>query len=45
MKGMADLIKKLCNKMATVNEFCYLENTLNSSGGYEVTVTARVRTG
>ena len=31
--------------METVNEFCYLGDTLNASCGSEAAVTARVRTG
>ena len=42
---MVDLIRKLCNEVKTVNEFCYLGDRLNSSGGCEATVTARVRIG
>ena len=36
-------IKKLCNEAETVNEFCYLQGRLSSSGGCEAAVTARVR--
>ena len=42
MKKTVDLIEKLCVKMETVNEFCYLGNRLNSSG-CKAAVTARVR--
>ena len=45
MEGMVDLIKKLCNKVETVNGFCYLEDRLNSSGGCKAAVTAIVRIG
>ena len=34
---------KLCSKVDTVNVLCYFGDTLNSSGGCEVAVTARVR--
>ena len=34
---------KLCNEVETVNEFCYLGDRLNSSGGCEATVTVQVR--
>ena len=40
IEGTVDLIKKLCD---TVNNFCYLGDRLNASGGYEAAVTARVR--
>ena len=40
MERMVDLIEKLCNE---VNEFCYLGDSLNSTGGCEAAVTARVR--
>ena len=43
MEGTVDLIKKLCNKLETVNWFGYMGNTLNSSGDCEAAVTARVR--
>ena len=43
MEGTADSIKTLCNKVETMNKFCYLGDRLNSSGGCEVVVTARVR--
>ena len=42
---MLDLIEKLCNKVKTVNEFCYLKDKLNSGGGCEAAVTAEVRIG
>ena len=45
MEEMVDLIEKLCNEVETVNEFCYLGDRLNSSGGCEPAVTARVRIG
>ena len=44
-KGIVDLIGKLCDEVETVNKFCYLEERLNSSGGCEAAVTAKVRTG
>ena len=43
MEGTMELIKKLCDELETVNGFCYLGDRLNSSGGCEVTVTARVK--
>ena len=43
MKGTVDSIEKLCTEVETVNGFCYLGNRLNSSGGCEAAVTARVR--
>ena len=45
MEGMVDSIEKLCNEVETVNGFCYLGDRLNSSGGCEAAVTARVRIG
>ena len=36
-----DSIEKLCDEVETVNEFCYLGDRLNGSGGCE----ARVRIG
>ena len=45
MKEMVHLIKKLHDKVETVNGFCYLTNRLNSSSGHEAVVTARVRIG
>ena len=45
MEGTVISIEKLCNEVETVNEFCYLEGRLNSSGGCEAAVTARVRIG
>ena len=43
MEGMVDSIEKLCDEVETVNGFCYLGDRLNSSGGYEAAVTAKVR--
>ena len=40
-----DSIKKLCNKVETINEFRYLGDRLNASIGCEAAVTARVRIG
>ena len=37
-------VKKL-NDVKTVKEFCYLGNTLNASGGSEMTAKARTRIG
>ena len=44
-KVLMDLIEKLCNNVETVNGFCYLEDRLNFSGGFEEAVTAKVRIG
>ena len=38
-----DSIEKWCDEVETVNGFCYLRDRLNSSGGCEAVVTARVR--
>ena len=43
MEGTVDSIEKLCNKVETVNGFCYLVDKLNSSGGCKAAVTARIR--
>ena len=43
MEGTEDWIKKLCNEVETVNGVYCLEARLNSNGGCEATVTARVR--
>ena len=45
MDGTVDSIEKLCDEVETVNRFCYLEGRLNSNGGCEAAVTARVRIG
>ena len=45
MQGTVISIEKLCHEVETVNRFCYLEGRLNSSGGCEAAVTARVRIG
>ena len=45
MKGTVDSIEKLCDEVETVNGFCYLGDRLNSSGGCESAVTAKVRIG
>ena len=45
MERTVDSIKKLCDEVETVNGFCYLGDRLNSSGGCEVALTARVRIG
>ena len=42
MEGTVISIEKLCNEVERVNEFCYLEGRLNSSGGCEAAVTARL---
>ena len=43
MEGTMDSIEKLCDEVETVNEFCFLRDRLNASGGCEAAVTARVR--
>ena len=43
IEGTVDSIEKLCDKAETVNRFCYLGDRLNTSGGCEVAVTARIR--
>ena len=45
MQEMVYSIEKLCNDMRTTNGFCYLGDRLNSRGGCEVAVTARVKIG
>ena len=45
MEEMVYLIEKLCDKVETVNGFCYLGDRLNASGGCEVALTTRVRIG
>ena len=45
MEETVDSIEKLCDEVKTVNGFCYLGDKLNSSGGCEAAVTARVRIG
>ena len=42
---MMDSIEKFCDEVETVNEFCYLVDRLNVSGGREPEVTAKVRIG
>ena len=37
-----DLIEKLCHAVETANEFSYLGDRLNVSGGCEAEVTARL---
>ena len=43
MERMVNSIKKLCDEVDTVNGFCYLGDRLNSSGGCDATVIARIR--
>ena len=45
VEGTVDSIEKLCDKVETVNGFCYLVDRLNASGGCEAAVTVRVRIG
>ena len=45
MEGTVDSIEKLCDEVETVNGFGYLGDKLNSSGGCESAVTARVKIG
>ena len=42
MEGTMNSIERLCGEVETVNEFCYLGDRLNVSGGCEAAVTARV---
>ena len=44
-KEIVDLIKKSYDEVRTMNEFWYLGNSLNATGGCEVAVTARARVG
>ena len=43
MEETVDSIEKFCDEEKTVNGFCYLGDRLNSSGGCEAAVAARVR--
>ena len=45
MEGTVNSIEKLCDEVETAIGFCYLGDRLNASGGCEVAVTARVRSG
>ena len=45
IEGTVDSIEKLSDEVETVNEFCYLKNTLDASVGCEAVVTERVRIG
>ena len=45
MERTVDLIEKLCDEVVIVNGLCYWGDRLNSSGGCEAAVTARVRIG
>ena len=45
MEAMVNSIEKWCKEVETVNGFCYLRDKLNSSGGCEAAVTARLRIG
>ena len=45
MEGTVDSIEKLCDEVEKVNEFCFLGNRLNVSGGCEAAVTVRLRIG
>ena len=38
-------MEALCHEVETVKGFCYLGDRLNASGGCEIAVTSRVRTG
>ena len=40
-----DSIENFCDAAKTVNRFCFLGDKLNSSGGCEMAVTARVKIG
>jgi len=43
LERVMEPVKKLCDEVATVNLFCYLDGKLNASGGCEIAVTARTR--
>ena len=45
MERTVDSIEKLCDKVETVNGFCYWGDRLNASGGFEAAVTTRVKIG
>ena len=45
MEGTVNLIEKLCDEVETGDGFCHLGDTLNSSGGCEEKVIARVGIG
>ena len=38
-------MEELCEQVETVRGSCYLEDTVNASGGCEAAVTARARIG
>ena len=42
-KVIVDAIKKLHDKMETVNEFCYFKDRLKASSGCQAALLARVR--
>ena len=42
MEGTMDSIEKLCDEVETVNEFRYMGDRLNASGGCEAAVTVRI---
>ena len=44
-KGIADLIKKFCNEVETVNGYCYLGDILDDSISHEAEATAGLRVG
>ena len=41
--GTEEPVKIICDKVETVNGFCYLGDRLNASGGCETSVISRVR--
>ena len=45
MERTVDSINKSWEEVETANEFCFLGDRLNASGGFEAAVTARVRIG
>ena len=45
MEGTVDSVEKLCDEVETMNGLCHSEDRLNSSGGCEAAVTAKVRIG
>jgi len=43
--GTVAMEKNLCDCIETLNDFCYLVDRLNASGGSELAVMARTRIG
>ena len=42
---MVELIKKLCDEVEAVNEFCCFEDMLDTSGSCKAAITLRVTLG